>query len=153
MKPLKDRLAEAMRRRPELSQADIARACKVKSPSVTDWMNGNTKSMAPEPARLAAQLFGCDQNWLGQGIGVPNWHDTPNPAASPLPPSQPTITIALPVVLAALVDLPPARAVSVRAQLDQVMNHPEMHDDVLAELLQLLSMPAARPGKRTGTNG
>lgn len=76
MKSLKERIEEAMRRNPNVSQADIARACKVKSPSVADWLNGKTKSLKPEPARLAAALFGCDQNWIGQGVGQPNWKTT-----------------------------------------------------------------------------
>lgn len=80
MMPLKDRIAEAMRRHPKLSQADIARACGVKTPSVADWLNGKTKSLAPKPARLAAALFGCDQNWIGSGIGLPNWLDSQHPS-------------------------------------------------------------------------
>lgn len=70
---LKDRIAEAMRRHPRLSQADIARACGVKTPSVAAWLNGDTKSLKPEPARRGAKLFGCDQNWLSTGVGSPNW--------------------------------------------------------------------------------
>ena len=100
---LKDRLAEAMRRRPDWSQADVARACKVRSPSVTDWLNGKTKSLKPEPARLAAALFGCDQNWLGQGSGAPNWEC--EPAAQPAAPST-DLAAALPVVLDALAAAP-----------------------------------------------
>lgn len=77
MLTLKARIEEAMRRHPDLSQADIARACKVKTPSVADWLNGKTKSLKPEPARLAALLFGCDQNWIGTGVGVPCWRSIP----------------------------------------------------------------------------
>ena len=73
MLTLQERMQEAMRRYPDLTQADIARACKVKTPSVADWLNGETKSLKPEPARLAALLFGCDQNWIGQGVGMPEW--------------------------------------------------------------------------------
>lgn len=82
MSLLRDRIAEAMRRHPHLTQANIARACKVKTPSVAGWLNGRTKSLAPDPARRAAELFGCDQNWIGQGVGVPNWR-TSNPYESP----------------------------------------------------------------------
>lgn len=82
MRALKDRIAEAMRRHPHLSQADIARACGVKTPSVSGWINGDTKSLKPEPARLGAQLFGCDQNWLATGVGLPNWVE-PGAASAP----------------------------------------------------------------------
>ncbi len=73
MSALKDRIAEAMRRNPGLTQADIARACGVKTPSVSGWLSGRTKSLKPEPARLGAKLFGCDQNWLSTGVGAANW--------------------------------------------------------------------------------
>jgi hypothetical protein len=73
MTELKERLAEAMRRHPAIRQAHIARACKISTASVADWISGKTKSMKPESARLAAKLFQCDQNWLGQGVGRPNW--------------------------------------------------------------------------------
>lgn len=53
-----------------------------------------------------------------------------------------TLERALSVVLDALADLPPARAASVRAQLDLVRQHPEMKSDVLAELLNLLTEPS-----------
>jgi hypothetical protein len=73
MKALKDRMAEAMRRHPRLRPVDVARACNVTTASVGDWLNGKTLSMKPEPARLGAKLFGCDQNWLSSGVGRPNW--------------------------------------------------------------------------------
>jgi transcriptional regulator with XRE-family HTH domain len=81
---LKDRIGEAMRRNPHLSQAAIARACGVRTPSVNDWISGKTKSLKPEPARRAAKLFGCDQNWLATGIGIPNWTDPESLATSPV---------------------------------------------------------------------
>jgi hypothetical protein len=60
----------------------------------------------------------------------------------------PTIEQALPVVLTAITALPAARWASVRAQLDQLAQHPEMRDDVATELLSLLR-PAADAGKRS----
>lgn len=75
-------------------------------------------------------------------------HGIPRPASVPLPPPPPTVEQALPVLLEALVALPPARWFSVRAQLDQVAKNPEMLDDVLAELQALF---AAQPGKRHGS--
>lgn len=135
MSELKDRIAEALRRHPKLSQADVARACGVKSPSVTGWLNGKTKSLQTEPARLAAKLFGCDQNWLAAGVGSPNWgHGPTNPVS--IGPSQPETSLTW--LVDAIAALPPARWASVRAQLDQLASHPEMRNDVLAELLTLL---------------
>lgn len=72
------------------------------------------------------------------------------PTAQP-PPTQPTqisLADALPVVLDALLQSPTARWASVRAQLDQLMAHPEMRDDVLGELLPLLEAPPAKHQSR-----
>ena len=71
-----------MGRKPGLRPADVARACQVSTASVADWQSGKTKSLRPGPARLAADLFGCDQNWIGSGVGSPNWQDD-SPAAEP----------------------------------------------------------------------
>ena len=80
MRTLQDRITECMRKHPSLSQADIARAAGVKTPSVADWINGKTKSLKPEPARRSALLFGCDQNWLATGTGSPHWRDSQHPS-------------------------------------------------------------------------
>jgi phage repressor protein C with HTH and peptisase S24 domain len=75
MQSLQQRMAECMRRHPELTQADIARHCGVSTPSVHGWVHGDTRSLKPNTARLAAQLFGCDQNWLAIGVGTPRWRE------------------------------------------------------------------------------
>ncbi len=67
--------------------------------------------------------------------------------------AAPSLRDCLEVFLDAITSLPPARAASVRSQLDLVMGRHEMRDDVLAELLHLLALPSASPGKRTGTGG
>jgi hypothetical protein len=73
---LKDRIAEALLRNPGVKQADLARHCKVSSASVAGWVTGETKSLKSVSAMKAAQLFGCDQNWLATGTGSPNWRDS-----------------------------------------------------------------------------
>ncbi len=71
--PLQTRIKLCMDRKPGLRPAEIARLCRVKPPSVWGWINGDTKSMSAETSRLAAAVFGCDQNWLATGAGSPNW--------------------------------------------------------------------------------
>jgi hypothetical protein len=71
--PLQTRIKLCMDRKPGLRPAEIARLCRVKPPSVWGWINGDTKSMSAETSRLAAVVFGCDQNWLATGAGSPNW--------------------------------------------------------------------------------
>lgn len=73
MSTLAERIAACMQRNPHLKKREIARACKIASPSVSDWVNGKTKTLKANTALLASQLFGCDQNWLSDGIGEPNW--------------------------------------------------------------------------------
>lgn len=67
----------------------------------------------------------------------PGWRDPSAPGpATPVP--QLKLATALPLVIDAIAALPAARWVSVRAQLDQLAQRPEMRDDVMAELQALL---------------
>jgi transcriptional regulator with XRE-family HTH domain len=68
MRALKDRLEWAMDRA-GLSQADLARACRVKPPSVTNWLNGETRTLKAGPAVRAALALGVQPLWLIDGEG------------------------------------------------------------------------------------
>lgn len=144
MRSLKSRLEEAMRRHPHLTQADIARACKVKNPSVTDWLNGKTKSLKPEPARLGASLFGCDQNWLSTGVGTPNWIAAPPPT----PPVNESLLVrtlpaALGVVLGQLARVPQALQAELLDRLRMVVRYGRAED--ARRVAELLATPAEDP--------
>lgn len=93
---------------------------------------------------LAAEYLGVRARWLLDGHGEMKL-DASGIGPSQHALAQPALTQALPVVLDALASLPAARWVSVRAQLDQLVSHPEMRDDTLTELQALLSLA---PGKR-----
>lgn len=80
MSTLKQRLALAMAHRPKVRSADLARACGVQPPSVADWLSGKTKTMKAEPLRRAAEFLGCNRDWLGSGIGLPDWSDEQHPS-------------------------------------------------------------------------
>lgn len=75
MSTLAERLQQAMTKRRVASQAEVARACKVSTASVSDWFSGETKTLGPKSARLAAEFFGCDRDWLAYGLGVPAWRE------------------------------------------------------------------------------
>lgn len=86
MTTLAERLQQGLARRNK-RPADLARACHVKSSSVSEWLSGNTKALKSESARLAAQFLGCRREWLETGIGNPSWTDEQHPPAglSPYP--------------------------------------------------------------------
>lgn len=69
MTTLKQRFAALATARPDISQADLARATGAKPPSVNAWFSGDTKSMKGETAAKAAALYGCSAIWLATGVG------------------------------------------------------------------------------------
>lgn len=69
MKTLQDRLVALQAEKPNITQADIARAVGVSRPSVNDWFSGKTKSMRIDTATKAASLYGVNPLWLSTGEG------------------------------------------------------------------------------------
>lgn len=66
--PLADRLITAMERA-GLSQADLARACNVKPPSVNGWLSGKAKFLRGENLLKASAALGVNEKWLATGEG------------------------------------------------------------------------------------
>lgn len=65
---LAERLKKAFR--PEVhTQAELARAAKVKQPSVSDWFSGETKTLKAEPLVRAAIYLNVNPLWLATGEG------------------------------------------------------------------------------------
>lgn len=65
-------LAERVERRMAdlgLKQAEVARRSKVKAPSVQQWRNGHTKTLAGDVLLRAAQALQCRPAWLATGVG------------------------------------------------------------------------------------
>ena len=65
---LSDRLKQAMAAS-GIKQADLARACKVKPPSIHGWLNNKSKFLRGENLLLAAKALGVSQTWLATGEG------------------------------------------------------------------------------------
>ncbi len=67
------------------SQADLAKYCQVKPPSVSKWLNGTTKILAGQNLLRASEFLECDPDWLATGKGF--WNSqiekTPSPQKSP----------------------------------------------------------------------
>ncbi len=100
---------------------------------------GTSRSVGPGLRKKLDQAF---PGWLDAGS------EPPRQAAPAARSNQPNgLNGSLAVVLDAILQAPPARWASIRSQFDQAVANPEMRDDVLAELLALLSSP---PTKRLG---
>lgn len=52
-----------------VSQAELARACDVKPPSVNGWLSGKAKFLRGENLLKAARALGVSQDWLATGRG------------------------------------------------------------------------------------
>lgn len=66
---LKDRLKEAMKGPPTIKPADLARACSIKQPSVSDWLSGRTKHLEGANLLNAARALRVRPEWLATGKG------------------------------------------------------------------------------------
>ena len=67
---LSQRLMELGSYLPRGWQADLARACDVKPPSVADWLSGKSKTMGGENLLNAAAFFYVNPTWLAAGKGM-----------------------------------------------------------------------------------
>ncbi len=66
-------LSERLKRRLSVTgktQAGLARHVGVKPPSVSKWMNGETKQLEGTNLIRAAEYLECEPLWLGQGTGA-----------------------------------------------------------------------------------
>lgn len=73
---------------------DLANAAGVKTPSVSDWLNGTTKTLKSATASRAAQFLGVSVLWLAEGVGPMRRADSPeipNPACVLTLPDPPEI--------------------------------------------------------------
>lgn len=69
MSNLSDRLKLALEAAPEVRAADLARACNVRPPSVSNWLSNKSKRMEVEHAIAAARLLRISPWWLLSGKG------------------------------------------------------------------------------------
>lgn len=87
MSTLAQRLAQAldakMKRDPSASQAELARYCGAKGPSVSDWFTGETKTLKAQSLVLAAEYLEVRPRWLLDGRGPMADGDLQAPPARP----------------------------------------------------------------------
>lgn len=65
---LSDRLRLAMQQA-NMSQAELARACGVRPPSVSGWLSDKSKYLRGENLLRAAKALGVSDIWLATGVG------------------------------------------------------------------------------------
>lgn len=65
---LSDRLRQSMTAA-GISQAELARACRVKPPSVHGWLSGKAKYLRGENLLRAAKALDVSDDWLATGCG------------------------------------------------------------------------------------
>lgn len=69
MNTLQDRFQHAMKGPPKVSQAALARACKVSPPTVHAWVKGDAETLKGENLMNAAKRLGVRPEWLASGKG------------------------------------------------------------------------------------
>lgn len=151
---LSDRLTLAMSSA-GISQADLARACKVKPPSVHGWLSGKAKFLRGENLLLAAAALGVNQQWLATGEG-PMLPGSGEPslaisAASLAPapvPGAPAISLAqaLEVVAGALSSVPVEKRQALLGVLATYASDPVQESNSLSYLQSELAKTQARAG-------
>jgi transcriptional regulator with XRE-family HTH domain len=91
MQDLKDRLTELAEelKLPRGWQARLASHCRVKAPSVSAWLSGETRSLHGDTLLLAAEFFGVTPKWLQSGKGHKWARDAASQAAQASEPIAP----------------------------------------------------------------
>lgn len=72
MSTLAERLEELVAGKPDYKQKDLASACGIRPPSVSNWFDGKTKNLEGANLQRAADYFGVMPLWLAEGK-LPKW--------------------------------------------------------------------------------
>ena len=64
-----ERLRLAMAGPPKIKQVELAAACGIKPPSVSDWLNGRSVNIEGKNLLAASKLMNVRPEWLSKGIG------------------------------------------------------------------------------------
>jgi transcriptional regulator with XRE-family HTH domain len=67
---LAERLKNAMAGPPKITGMALAKACGVSQPSVSDWLNGTTRSLDGVNLVTAAEFLQVSPKWLATGLGI-----------------------------------------------------------------------------------
>ena len=131
-----------------ISQAELARACNVKPPSVHGWLSGKAKFLRGENLLLAAAALGVSQQWLATGEGAMQADAGSAPVAT-APSQPPALSQALEVVVAALAKVPMDSRKAVADDMGLLAMAPDS-SETLARLAASLA-PARQETRLPGT--
>jgi transcriptional regulator with XRE-family HTH domain len=136
-------------RHPPATQAELAKACGVRAPSVSDWFSGETKALKANSAAKAAAFLQVRLEWLLYGVGpMRALGEADHAYTVALPEPASSLEQALPSVLQALVQLSAAQWQMVRTRLDHLVAQPEDIDSAVADLMAVLSSVATEAQRR-----
>lgn len=88
MEGLDRRLKDLAADMPRGWQAELARKCGIKPPSVNAWLSGDTKRMDAAHLFAAADFFGVNAKWLGFGVGPKTHREAPGTVIQMQPPDS-----------------------------------------------------------------
>ena len=122
-------------------QADLARHCGVKPPSVNAWLHGNTKRMEAEHLFNTADFFKVNPRWLAFGIGPRAADADELPLEQPLVPQQPSLEAVLHALGAALMAHSRPTRETAGVMLENFARSPEQNGNILQAIVVLLGHP------------
>lgn len=148
MSTLASRIAELPAAKIRGWQAQVARACRIKPPSVSDWATGKTKSIDGNVLLRAAEFFQVHPRWLQSGVGPKLISDADPEQASffdaPEPEPAPSSSRALLEGLSGkLSSMPDIERVQVVAALKHFLDNPVVIEGAIAALDRPASASAA----------
>lgn len=153
MRTLKERLQWALSQKPGATQADLARACKVRAPSVAGWFSGRTKTLKAHSLRAASAYLGVNMDWLSDGVGSPYDADTLNePPTSyggvAMERGNHTVYDAVLVIADAIEHATPAARVAIPSLLERLGQCPSEAESIASIMLTLLSAAQQQDARR-----
>lgn len=146
MHDISDRLRLLAANLPRGWQADLARHCGVKPPSVNAWLHGNTKRMEAEHLFNTADFFKVNPKWLAFGVGPRAADPDEVPLEQRLVPQQLSLETVLHSLGAALMQHSRQTRETAGVMLENFARSPEQNGNILQAIVVLLNHPKGQDG-------
>lgn len=145
MHDISDRLRLLAVNLPRGWQADLARHCGVKPPSVNAWLHGNTKRMEAEHLFNTADFFKVNPRWLAFGVG-PRFLDADPALEQRLAPAPTNLEAVLHSLGAALMAHNRQTRETAGVMLENFARSPDQNGNILQAIVILLNHPNPNRG-------